>query len=98
MTTETEPKLSRLDRGKIIARFVVKHSTSATVATAVAQNVSVEGRRQKAQILIGSYILAGIAADAAWNYVQREIDEAIEFAETARKKFKVEADVNVKTL
>lgn len=74
-TTETEtpfefngPKIA-----KAVARFVVKHSVSTTIATVIAQSVEVEKKNQKVQIFIGSYVLGMMAADAGWNRVEQQI-------------------------
>jgi hypothetical protein len=76
---------------KTITRFVVARATSFTVIAIIRQNVETEKALQDAGVLVGSYVIGEMVADATHEYVNQQIDEIAD-ALTAIKAVKAEIE------
>lgn len=94
MTETTTPETNnKLVIAKKIARFVAVRSVSGVVVTVIHQNVSVASKPAKVQLYIGAFLLGSMAADAAWDHAEQQIDEVVTAVREARAQSKDTAHV-----
>lgn len=62
-----------------ITRFVVGHSVRFVISSAVSSLVpkDEESSRHKAEIFVGTYVLAGMVSDKAEEWTDKQIDELV---------------------
>lgn len=61
------------------ARWFAGSSVKFIVTTTIVSLVPAETKIQKAKILVGSYVISGLIADKAKDYIEEDLTEKIEF-------------------
>lgn len=69
--------MTKTEIAKAVTSFVVGSATYAVVKEIIKNNTDPETVTEKAAVLIGSYVIGCIAADAAWEYTETKIDQII---------------------
>lgn len=69
---------------KTVANFIVARSVSAVVVTIAHQNVTPANRLQLAELYIGAYVLGSMAANAAQEHTEKQIDSLAEAIEKVK--------------
>ena len=78
--------MTKTEVAKAIAAFVIGSATYAVVKEIIKNNTSPEKVTDKAAIIIASYVLGCIAADASVKWTEKKIDELIASFQKARHK------------
>lgn len=69
--------MTKTEFAKAFAGVIVGFGTANLVKQIINNNVAPESVKDKAAVLIGSYIIGAIAADAAKKWTDAQIDEVI---------------------
>lgn len=94
--TETEtkkftlPKLTKRGVANYGVGFIASTGVKLVVATAIAQVVPTETKTDKAKVAIGTYVLSGIATDAAKSWARDELDSKIKLVTLVKNIVKQE--------
>lgn len=89
VTTETPDLAELLEKvtPKVVAhgavRLIASVSVKMVVCAAIAQVVPTETKADKAKLAVGTYMLSGIATDAAKNYASKQLDHYLGYANLA---------------
>lgn len=78
--------LTKLNVAREVTKLIVHHSVSAVVATLVTKYCPTENRKQKLELAVASYIIAGMFADRAVDWAAQEFDNKVEFVQKAQKE------------
>lgn len=70
--------MNRIDIAKKVTSFVVGTATAAVVKQIILNNTTPEKVTDKAAVMVGCYVLGGIAADASKKWTDAKIDELVE--------------------
>lgn len=71
---------------KKVVRTVVTLSTSFTVSNVLSANTPATKPYQKAEVIIGSFVLGSLVADKAGDYTDRKVDEFFDWYEATFTK------------
>lgn len=85
---EIKKKITTRFVAKKATQFVARHSVSFVAATLAKTYCPTENKKQKLQLTVGAYVIGGMAADKAVDWVGHEFDEAVDFAIKLVNKFK----------
>lgn len=83
--------MTKTDLVKRLVSFVVGSATAAVVKEIIKNNTDPEKVTDKAAVIIASYVLGAIAADASKAWTDAKIDELI----ASIKKIKAEREITV---
>lgn len=83
--------MTKTDLVKGLVSFVVGSATAAVVKEIIKNNTDPEKVTDKAAVIIASYVLGAIAADASKKWTDAKIDELI----ASIKKIKAEREITV---
>lgn len=72
---------------KKITKWCVGMSAGYTVANAIGNNTTVDSRRHKAELIVGTAVIGGIVAEKAEDYTDRTIDEIAAGYRAVKKAF-----------
>lgn len=79
----TVPKVSRM-----IVKGIAKHSVAFIAAALAKTYCPTENKKQQLQVVIGAYVIGGMAGDAAAEWAAKEFDEGFEFIRSIFKQVK----------
>lgn len=77
---EEEPTENNHAGVKKFAKLVVSSSVKFVVTSTIVSLVPTETRLQKGKLLVGSYVLSGILADKAKDYISDDLDKKFQYA------------------
>ena len=63
---------------KLVARVVVSFSVKAVIATAIASVVPTETKTDKVKVVVATFVLSNLVADAAKTWTNDHIDDLVE--------------------
>lgn len=76
---EIKSKATPRNISRMIVKGIARYGVGFVAATLVKTYCPTENKKQQLQLMIGAYVIGGIAADAAGDWAVREFDEAVDF-------------------
>lgn len=68
---------TKTERAKTIAKFVVGWSTGTVIGKVIASNTTPKNRREKAEIMVGGFVIGGVVAEQTEAWTDRQIDAVV---------------------